>query len=100
MSKNEKRVSSVAVDSQEVIAMLPKLESLLKTYIEISKGYRLYRENGGEMISGIEEHLGVKTLKAIEQPEKTKKVPHVEVPEKNIKVKKDKQKDKHTQKLK
>jgi len=96
MSKKDKKVSSVAEDSQSVIVMLPKLEGLLKTYIEISKGYRVYRENGGEMISGIEEHLGIKTLEVTEQPEKTKKVSKVEVLEENVKSKKDKKKDKHS----
>ncbi len=98
MSKKDKKASSLAEDTQAVIAMLPTLEGVLKTYIEISKGYRVYRENGGDMISGIEEHLGVKTLEVTEQPKKTKKAPQVEVTEENIKAKKDKKKVKHTQK--
>ena len=92
--KKDKKISSLAVDSQEVIAMLPKLKNLLKTYIEISKGYRVYRENGGDMISGIEEHLGIKE-QLLEHSKKTKTTEILEnkEPEKDTKEKKANKKD-------
>jgi len=93
MSKKDKKVPSIAEDSQAVISILPKLEKLLKTYIAISKGYRLYRENGGEMISGIEEHLGFKE-QIPEHSGKTKKILENKEPENDTKEKKAKKKDK------
>ena len=97
MSKKDKKVPSVAENSQAVISMLPTLEELLKTYIAISKGYQLYRENGGEIISGIEEHLGFEEqiLEHSEKTKKTEKISENKEPEKDTKEKKAKKKDKH-----
>ena len=96
MSKKDKKIASLTEDSQAVISMLPKLESLLKTYIAISKGYRVYRENDGEMIPGIEEHVGLQELIS-EHSEKIKKTEKKEnkEPERDTKEKKEKKKDKH-----
>ena len=95
MSKKDKKIASFTEDSQTVLSLLPKLEGLLKTYISISKGYRLYRENGGDMIQGLEEHLGLKEQTS-DRSEKIKKTEKIENKESEIdtKVKKEKKKDK------
>ena len=60
MGKKEKAAFALAEDFKAVIALLPKLESLIKVQKEIAAGYQKYRKNGGEAIAGIEKYLGVK----------------------------------------
>ena len=65
MSKKEKAICALADDFQAMIAIVPKLNNFIKVHKEIAAGYQKYRKNGGEAISGIEKHLGIK------KPEKT-----------------------------
>jgi hypothetical protein len=60
MSKKEKTAFALAEDFQAMIAMVPKLEAFIKVHKEIAAGYQKFRKNGGEAISGIEKHLGIK----------------------------------------
>jgi hypothetical protein len=60
MSKKEKTATALAEDFQAMIAMVPKLEAFIKVHKEIAAGYQKFRKNGGEAISGIEKHLGIK----------------------------------------
>ena len=60
----KKTVFALAEDFQAIIAMIPKLESFIKAHEEIATGYQKYRKNGGEAISGIEKHVGIKELKS------------------------------------
>jgi len=64
MSKKEKTVLALVEDVQALIALVPKLEALVKVHKEISAGYQKYRKNGGAEIAGIEKHLGVKEQSA------------------------------------
>ena len=64
MGKKKKTMLALAEDFQAIIAMIPKLKSLIKAHEEIAAGYQKYRKNGGEAISGIEKHVGIKELKS------------------------------------
>ena len=64
MGKKKKTVFALAEGFQAIIAMIPKLESFIKAHEEIATGYQKYRKNGGEAISGIEKHVGLKELKS------------------------------------
>lgn len=96
MSKKDKKVIFGAEDSQAVIAMIPKLKGLMKTYQEIAEGYQMYRKNGGDEIPGIEKHLGFKEQisKHSEKTKKSERITKTESPEEKIEVKKAKKKDK------
>jgi len=72
MGKKEKAAFALAEDLQTVIAMVPKLNNLIKVHKEIAAGYQKYRKNGGEAISGIEKHLGIKEQESAVLPKKKK----------------------------
>jgi hypothetical protein len=95
MSKKDKETCSLEEDFQTVIAMIPKLESLIKIHKEIAEGYQIYRKNGGDEIPGIEKHLGLKEQigESCEKKKKTGKKSKTEVPEEITEVKKAKKKD-------
>ncbi len=58
MSKKDKKGLSSENDVQAIIAMLPKLEKLMKNHRDAAKEYQKYKENGGDEIPGLEKHLG------------------------------------------
>lgn len=59
MSKKEKSVNALVEDLQAMIALVPRLEAVIKAHKEITAGYQKYRKNGGEAIPGIEKHVGL-----------------------------------------
>jgi hypothetical protein len=65
MGKKEKAVFALAEDFKTVIAMVPKLEALIKAHKEIAAGYHKYRKNGGNAIPGIEKYLGIEEKTAL-----------------------------------
>lgn len=79
MSKKDKKKDvSMAADFQEVVSMIPRLESLVKIHTEISEGYLSYRKSGGAEIPGIERHLpfrekGCESCDTMKKKEKKKK---------------------------
>ncbi len=75
MRKKNNKVCSSDEDLQAVIAMIPKLQCLIKVHKEIAEHYQMYRQNGGEEIPGIERHLPFKerTCKVCEKTKKTEK---------------------------
>lgn len=95
MSKKDKKACSVTEDFQAVIAIIPKLEGLIKAHREIAEGYQIYRKNGGDEIPGIEKHLGFKEQSSgkCEKLKKSEKKSKTEVPEENAETKKTKKKD-------
>jgi len=96
MSKKDKKGCSSSDDLQAVIAIIPKLESLIKAHKEITEHYQMYRQNGGDEIPGIEKHLVFKeqTCKTCENTKKTEKKTKIKVHEgENTKAKKIKKKD-------
>ena len=62
MGKKKKTMLALAEDFQAIIAMIPKLKSLIKAHEEIAAGYQKYRKNGGAAISRIEKHVDIKEL--------------------------------------
>lgn len=60
MGKKDKSNLALTEDFKELITMIPKLEAFIKVHNEIAMGYQKYRKNGGDPISGIEKHLGIK----------------------------------------
>ncbi|MDA8431138.1 MAG: hypothetical protein M0T70_17935 [Geobacteraceae bacterium] len=75
MGKKKKTVFALAEDFQAVIAMIPRLEVIMKAHKEIAAGYQKYRKNGGAAIPGVEKHVGVKepiSASPITTNEKTK----------------------------
>jgi hypothetical protein len=96
MGKKEKMEFALAEDVNTITAVVPKLEAVLKAYKEIATGYQKYRKNGGEAISGIEKHLGIKEQKSIPpaKKEKVAQAPATKATEEVVEVKKDKKKSK------
>ena len=92
MSKKDKKVCFLAEDFQAVIAMIPKLKSLIKIHEEIAQGYQKYRKNGGAEIPGIEKHLGFKE-KDSGCCKKTEEIIITEAPKESTEIKKTKKKD-------
>ena len=96
MSKKDKKKCSSDEDLQTVIAMIPKLESLIKAHREIAAQYQLYRQNGGDEIPGIEKHLAFKeqTCETCDKTKKAEKATKTKVPEAKVtKAKKTKKRD-------
>jgi hypothetical protein len=95
MSKKDKKSCSVAECFQAVIAMIPKLEGLIKAHKEIAEGYQIYRKNGGDEIPGIEKHLGFKeqSCENCEKLKKSEKKSKTKVPEEDAEAKKARKKD-------
>ena len=62
----------MAADFQEVVSMIPRLESLVKIHTEIAEGYLSYRKSGGAEIPGIEKHVPLRE-KGCESCDKEKK---------------------------
>ncbi len=96
MSKKDKKGFSSDEDLQAVIAMIPKLEGLVKAHKEIAEQYQMYRQNGGNEIPGIEKHLPFKeqTCEPCEKTKKAEKATKTKAPEGgNTKAKKTKKKD-------
>lgn len=89
MSKKEKSVFALAEDIQAVIAVVPRIEALIKAHKEISAGYQKYRKNGGEAITGIEKHLGIIPAKETVKAKAKNAAPKTEVkaPKKDISAK-------------
>lgn len=94
MSKKGKKAFTLVEDFKEMIAMVPKLEKLLKAYTDIAGGYHKYRNNGGAAIPGIEKHLGIKENSAPVKPKENTKMKEDEAPRKETVGKKAKKKDK------
>ncbi len=65
MGKKDKSALALTEDFKTLITLIPKLEAFMKVHGEIVLGYQKYRKNGGEAISGIEKHLGIKIPKSI-----------------------------------
>ncbi len=80
MSKKEKAVFSLADNFQAMIEIVPKLNAFVKAHKEIADGYQKYRKNGGEAISGIEKHLGIKE-QSVPTPLQAKKTASTKEPE-------------------
>lgn len=72
MGKKEKKVFALAEDIKTISTMVPKLEAFIEVHKEIAAGYQKYRKNGGEAITGLEKHLGIKEQEC-EPSLKTKK---------------------------
>jgi hypothetical protein len=92
MSKKDKKEFALAEDFQSIITLVPKLEALIDAHKEIAAGYQKYRKSGGEAISGIEKHLGIKVQESGSKP-KTEKAGHAadtEAPEEKAAAKKNK----------
>jgi hypothetical protein len=70
MSKKEKSVFALAEDFKAMITMVPKLEAFIKVHNEIAAGYQKFRKNGGDAITGIEKHLGIKEVTSVPSPKK------------------------------
>ena len=64
MGKKDKSVLALTEDFKALITLIPKLEAFMKVHNEIAVGYQKYRKNGGDAISGIEKHLGIKIPKS------------------------------------
>jgi hypothetical protein len=97
MSKKDKKGFLSDEDLQAVIAMIPKLENLVKAHKEIAEQYQLYRQSGGNEIPGIEKHLALKeqTCEVCKKTTKAEKATRTKVPEvETTKAKKTKKKDK------
>jgi hypothetical protein len=95
MSKKDKKARCLAEDFEAVIAMIPKLESLIKTHKEIAEGYQTYRKNGGAEIHGIEKYLGPKeqVIELCEETKEKEKITKTEAPEENAESTKTKRKE-------
>ncbi len=67
MGKKDKSALALTEDFKTLITLIPKLEAFMKVHGEIVLGYQKYRKNGGEAISGIEKHLGIKIPKSADK---------------------------------
>ncbi|MEI7816031.1 MAG: hypothetical protein WCI45_02455 [Desulfuromonadales bacterium] len=94
MSKKEKAAFVLAEDFRSVLALVPKLESLIKMQKEIAAGYQKYRKNGGEAIPGVEKYLGVKeqVSEPSVKPKETKAITETKAPKEESTAKKNKKK--------
>lgn len=90
MSKKEKVAFALAEDFQAVIAVVPRLEALIKAQKEIAAGYQKYRKNGGDSISGIEKYFGINaSIKPVEKKAKsTATATEVKMPKESTSTKK------------
>lgn len=96
MGKKEKSNLALTEDFKALIAVIPKLEAFIKVHNEITLGYHKYRKNGGEAISGIEKHLGIKIPKSTAKAKAKTVEPatEVKVPKESTSEKKVNKKDK------
>lgn len=78
MSKKSKTAGGLTEDFKAMVALVPKLDKLLKMYEEIAAGYMRHRKAGGASIPGIEKHLGVKLAKAANSEGKKEESPKTE----------------------
>ncbi len=67
MGKKEKSAVALTEDLKTLITLIPKLAAFIRVHNEIAVGYQKYRKNGGEAISGIEKHLGIKIPKSADK---------------------------------
>jgi len=90
MGKKEKSNLALTEDFKALITMIPKLEAFIKVHNEITVGYQKYRKNGGEAISGIEKHLGIKIPKSTvkEKAQAVEPATETKVPKENANKKK------------